>query len=100
MDYSSFDYSKIFDDSNEGIPEFYNATEIIENVGMNNILDNIVNGFISLWNDLVNQLQTQGNKRRLRASPVTRYSRKLTSLGYGVFDMREFWNGREQFSTF
>lgn len=56
LDYSSFDYCKIRDGSNKGVPDFYNAQEVMDNEDENNVLGHVIRSFGSLINDIVGEL--------------------------------------------
>ena len=69
LDYSSFDYSKIFDGSNEGVPSFYNAQDVMVNKDKNNVFTHVINGFGSLMTEVMGDLYSAGVLRRSKANP-------------------------------
>lgn len=81
LDYSSFDYSAIFDGSNAGVPDFYNAAEVMANEGKNDVLSHVIKGFGSLSNQLLGELggaAEQGKRNRWRGLRASR-TRELQS---------------------
>jgi len=72
LDYSSFDYAALFERKLDEIPEYFNATEIENNKGANNVLSHVIKAFGQLANQLIGNLQSNGvteegkRKRNLR----------------------------------
>eukprot|EP00578_Thalassiosira_sp_NH16_P004303 CAMPEP_0181130878 /NCGR_PEP_ID=MMETSP1071-20121207/30107_1 /TAXON_ID=35127 /ORGANISM="Thalassiosira sp., Strain NH16" /LENGTH=1153 /DNA_ID=CAMNT_0023216995 /DNA_START=242 /DNA_END=3703 /DNA_ORIENTATION=- len=74
LDYSTFDYSTIFDGVNAGVPDFYNAAEVTANIGKNEVLSHVIKGFGNLSNELLGKLggaAEQGKRRALRGTTTT-----------------------------
>jgi len=75
IDYSSFDYSGLLDGRNDtGVPDFYTAQDVIDNLDNNNVLTHLRNGFVALSNDLVLEMEDvteEGKKRSLSPMVVT-----------------------------
>lgn len=71
LDYSSFDFSPMLNGRNDGLPDFYNAQEIMENSEGNDVLSDLIQGFGALANTLLSELggvTEEGKRRRELAS--------------------------------
>jgi len=86
LDYSAFDFSGIFVGNEEGIPDFFNAADIMGNTDENNVLGQVIEAFNELalaWKDVALPDITEERKRRGLRSNKQREggARKLAGIG-------------------